>query len=179
MNRKVESISEETMKLAEILKSKDQVEQKLKYYKELLLNSQKIHESIQKRIKVGKIKSTAMVFGIIPVLKSTVLDNLDIARLEKELIEIEDVVFNQQQYYEAWMSRKRDNDLKVDEVTRECNQNFNEVLERAKKITSNPRLTNELANYKNDKNDQRIKTEFYLYLKQEINNFEVHSKSRR
>lgn len=175
----VKSISEESLKLAEILKSKDQTEQKLKHYKDLLLNSQKIHESIQKRIEAGKTSSKLWIFGILPVFKSSVLDDLDIAKLEKELIEIEDTVFNQQQYYEAWMSRKRDNDAKVDEITRECNQNFDEVLEKAKKITSNPRLVSELANYKNDNNDQRIKMEFYLFLKQEINNNEVYNKNRR
>jgi len=177
--KNVKSTSEESMKLAQILESKNQTEQKLKHYKDLLVNSQKIHESIQKRIEAGKTSSTSWIFGIIPVFKSSALDDLDIAKLEKELIEIEDTVFNQQQYYEAWMSRKRDNDAVVDEITRECNQNFDEVLEKAKKITSNPRLVSELANYKNDDNDQRIKMEFYLFLKQEINNNDVYNKNRR
>ena len=64
----------------------------------------------------------------------------------------------------------------MDSITRECNANFDFVLKEAKSITNNIRLINTIKDYKNSENNQQIKNEFYLYLKQEVNNSMVHRK---
>jgi len=174
MNNKVESTADESIELVALMATKPQTEQEIDYYENMLIVSEEIYESIQKRIKVGSIINRSLVLGFIPIKTKHVLDELDISKLKLELQEIKYTVFNQKQYYQSWLDRKKDYDLRMDSVYRECNQNFDEVLEKAKGVTTNPRLPQVIKDYKNPTNDQELKVQFYLYLKQEINNFEVH-----
>ena len=43
--------------------------------------------------------------------------------------------------------------------------------EKAKTINTNPILATAIFNYKNENNDQNLKNEFYLFLKQSVSNF--------
>ena len=173
---KIKSTSEESKRLYTLLSSKPQIDQKTEYYKGILLSKDKLHNAISKRIKLGYTKATYKILGIIPVTKQVLLDEADIARLEIELFAIEDDVYNKKQYLEHWLIRARDYDAEMDSITRECNANFDFVLKEAKSITNNIRLINTIKDYKNSENNQQTKNEFYLYLKQEVNNSMVHRK---
>lgn len=176
---KVKSTSQESMELAALLESKPQIDQKIKYYINILKSSEELYMAIQERMDVGYTIKKSLILGVIPINTKVVLDDLDMARLNMELQDIEDTVFNQKQYYENWLNRVKEYENKVDEITRDCNQNFDLVINEAKTITNNIRLIQTIIDYKNVGNDQNIKNEFFLYLKQEINNNQVYNSKRR
>jgi len=176
--QKVKSTADESKALYELLKTKPQIDQKLNYFKELLMSQDDLHQALQKRLKKGKVSSWSYLFGFIPIKTNKVLDELEKSRLRQELIHVQDTVFSNQQYYENWVASGKDYDFKMDEITRECNEEWDGLMVKAKEITSNDRLAKEISEYKNEKNDQRIKNEFYLFVKQEVNNNEVHRKRR-
>jgi hypothetical protein len=175
---KVKDTSEESKELASMMQAQPQVEQKTAYYKGILLANEELHTSIQERITKGYTVSKILILGFIPIKKKSILDSLDIARLKVELQEVENKSYAQKQYYEHWLGTAKSYEAKMDSVTRECNQEFDKVLEEAKNITRNLRLQEAIGNYKNDKKDQMLKNQYYLYLKQEINNSQVHGKKR-
>jgi hypothetical protein len=171
---KVQSTSEESKELASIALAFPQAKRKKAYYEGIMLANEELYNSIQKRIKKGGTITKAFIFGFIPVITKHKLDDTDISRLNVELQEIENKIYSQQQYYEHWLKAVKDYETRMDGVTRECNQQFDEVLKKAKEIKQNMRLQEGIANYKNEDNDQQLKNEYYLYLKQEVNNHEVH-----
>jgi len=172
--KKIDSTAEESKELAAIMQAQPQVEQKTKYFKNLLLAQDELHTAIQERINIGYTVSKAFVLGFIPIKIKTVLDTCGIARLKVELQEVENKAYSHQQYYEHWLKASKNYESKMDGITRECNQQFDFVLDKAKKINHNPRLDQVITNYVNKDNDQQLKNQYYLILKQEVNNFEVH-----
>ena len=98
--------------------------------------------------------------------------------------EVDNKVWNHKQMYENWLDRLKSFEFEMDEISRECSQHFDNILEKAREINGNLRLNDALRSYDNDpeegvknaKNDQQIKNEFYLYLKQEVNNSQVHKR---
>jgi len=174
--KRIESTKKESIALSALLGSKPQIDQKMKYYKGVLEANNSLYDSIQERIENGGTIKKNYLLGFIPVKTKYILDSLDIARLELELQEIEDKAFNLGQYYKGWMNRNNEYNKKVDEITRECNANFDAVLKEAKTITKNFRLQNTISEYKNESNDQDMKNGFYLTIKQEINNRDIHKK---
>jgi len=173
--KKIESTKEESIALSALLESKPQIDQKMKYYKGVLEANNSLYNTIQERIETGGTIKKSYILGFIPVKTKYILDSLDIARLEIELHEIEDKAFNLGQYYKGWINRNNEYNKKVDEITRECNANFDSVLKEAKTIT-HFRVQNTISEYKNENNDQDMKNGFYLTIKQEINNRDVHKK---
>lgn len=171
--KKVESTSEESIYLAELVKDKPQADHSVKYYKDLMEVNIEIHTEIQREIASKKVVSFHFVFGFIPVITIKRLSKLDVAMFKKRMVEIEDELFNQKQYYDNWLDRVKEHDEKMEEITNECNQNFDTVLEKAKEIKGNIRLIDTIRNYSNENNNQDIKNGFYMYLKQEINNNKV------
>lgn len=173
--KKVESLKDETLRLAEVLRAKPQAEQKIKYYTGLLITSEKIYEAIQKRIKKGKVNTINWVFGFIPVFSNRILDDMDIAKLEQEMLDIEDTVFNQKNYLEMWKNRKRDIDSDIEDVAIECEANFDKTLEEAQNL-SNPRLQDVLSKTDLSAMTSEEKLKLYVYIRQEVNNSKVYAK---
>jgi len=89
-----------------------------------------------------------------------------------ELINVKNSIFNKQKIYENYLGRKKKYEAWLDEMSREVNASWDGVLEEARKITGNIRLTNALKEF--DSTERALsmheKVEFYLYLKQEISN---------
>jgi len=174
-------LAEESKTIANLFRQKDEIFQKVKFYENTLLNLEKLFEAIQERIKKGGIIQTYKIFGFIPIVKKIKLDKTDIARLNIELFEIEDEVWQKKQYFEMWLKRKKEYEVKFDEITRECNQAYDALLKEATDVVApeNPRLALTLRDYKNPDNDQKLKNEFYLYMKQEVNNYYNYGKGKR
>lgn len=176
--KKSETTNDEVLQLAELIKIKPQAEQKVKYYKNLLQVCEEIYEKIQERIKARRKISIHFVLGFMPVITIQRLDGATIAFLKKKMIKIEDSVFTHKQYYENWLNRVREYDEKMEEITIECNANFDMVLEEAKKLTYNVRLQAAIQAYNNPNNNQEIKNQFFFYLKKEVLNSKVFNKKR-
>lgn len=167
--------AEESKQIANLLKQKPEIDSKLKYYTGVLKANEAVYNSIQDRLERGYTKETYRILGI-PVSKRIMLDELDRAELEKKMLEIDQQVFAQKQYYEMWLKRSKEYENKFDEITRECNENYDEIYEAAQKVAeSNIRLRTTINQYENPDNDQRIKNEFYLYIKQEVENARTYS----
>jgi hypothetical protein len=166
--RKFTSI-DETNQTISILQQKPEIDQKISYYKSVLKSTAELIESIGDRIKLGYTIEKYRILGI-SIVKRVILDTYDIATLEIEKLESEAKLFAQKNYFEMWLSRSRDYEVKFDEITRECNLNYDKMFEEAYSIKENIRLQTTMAKFSNPDNDQRIKNEFYLFLKQEVEN---------
>jgi hypothetical protein len=176
--KKVESTSDESKEFVALTNAQPQAEQKKKYYRDIMLACEELYNSVQDRLKKGHNISVSFLLGFIPVITLHRFGKLEKSRLKVELHDLENKIYVQQQYYETWHRTTKQYTDRIDEVTRECNQQFDNVLEAAKKIKSNPRLQQAIANYKNEDNDNTLKIEYYLYLKQEVNNNQVLGKKR-
>lgn len=173
MHKKTRSTSDESKELARLLQAQPQVKQKIEYYKGVLKANDKLHKALQKKQKRGYSLSLNLVLGIIPIIKLEFLGDVGKAELGVEIQNVENTVYNQQQYYEHWLQNSKEYSNRMDAITRECNQDFDDILNKAKQIKGNPRVVNGIANYKNPDNDQQLKNEYYLFLKQEVNNAQV------
>lgn len=168
--------NEEIEKLVSMIEGKAEAEHKVKYYKNLLLVSEEIYDKIQLRINAKRKVAIHFVLGFIPIITINRLDGMDVALLKRELIEIEDTVFTQKNYYENWLDRVREYNEKMEEITMECNANFDNVLEEAKQITYNIILQTAIQNYNNPTNDQEKKNIFFLTMQKHILNSKVYKK---
>ena len=168
----VRSIKDDVLRLSGIIEEKPQTDEQHRYYKQGLITLSEIHEAIQDKIDLGVECYESKILGIIPIKTVKVLDNLDIARLKMDLLDNNRNVFNYKQYFEQWNRRKKEDDIEIDKITRECNSELDNLLKKAEN-TSNPRLMQGIADYKNPENDQMRKNLFYLFVKMEVNNAEV------
>ncbi len=172
---------QETEKLVELLKQKPEIDEKINYYKGVLKATDTQVKSIQKRIDRGYTTETFKLLGI-PVVKKVVLDEYSIAKLEIEKLDAESKIFYQQQYFENWLSRSRDYEAKMSEIKVDCNANFDKVMEEAAEVAkTNIRLQTTMNEYpkKNpDHKDERVKIEYYLYCKKEVENNKQYGKPR-
>jgi len=178
MSKKYTSI-QETEKLVELLKQKPEIDEKINYYKGVLRATDVQVKSIQKRIDRGYTTETFKLLGI-PVVKKVVLDEYSIAKLEIEKLDAESKIFYQQQYFENWLSRSRDYEAKIAEIKVDMNANFDKIMEEAAEVAkSNIRLNTTMAEYpkKNpDHKDERVKIQYFLYMKKEVENNKQYGK---
>lgn len=169
---------QETEQLVELLKQKPEIDGKIKYYKGVLLSIDKKIQSIDKRIKKGYKRETYKIF-FIPILKNVVLDSYDIASLEYEKLNLEAELFYKQQLFESWLKRSKDYENKVAEITADCNQNYEKVYEEAVELAKkNPRLAQVMGGQDKDIKDQKLKNEFYLYIKKEVENSKQYAEKK-
>ena len=162
-----------------MMQAQPQAEQKKAYYEGVMTANAELHSQLQKRAKRSFTTSISLILGFIPIITLQRLGGGDKARLKVEIQELENVVYTQQQYYEHWLKQAKAYESKMDEVTRDCNQNFDSALKKAKELKHNPRLQEAIANYVNEDNNQQLKNEYFLYLNQAINNAEVHKGNRK
>ena len=171
--QKLTETQEESFEFARIIAAKPQIDHRVKFYKESLLTYESLYDGLSKEIENKKKSKWNFILGFIPVRVSTSLTAADIARHKLEALDIEDTIYNHKQYYENWLDRRREYEEKMDKVTRECNSNFDALFKKSQKI-NNPRLKQALEAYKNDpkKDELETKNTFYLFMKQEISNFQ-------
>ena len=111
----------ENTKLSALIASNANNEHNLSYYRNHLITNGNIYEAIQTRIKTGFIKTKVLVLGFIPIVTKQLLDNLDVQRLELEMIEIDHVVYNYKKHVEMWSDIQKREAMELDEATRENN----------------------------------------------------------
>jgi hypothetical protein len=165
---------EEIAKDRRLLEAKPEIDRKLAFYKGTMLAIEKMFNSIEERIKRGYITETSTFLGIFKVKTKKFLDEYDLGKLEVEKYELEAEVFAKTSFYEQWLKRSKDYEVRFEEITLECNEHFDETLLKAKDIALNfaqIRLGQTIERYeKEDKHDQKTKNEFYLYLRKEVTN---------
>jgi hypothetical protein len=142
-----------------------ETKEKVYFYSEVI-EAEKIliseYEKRQSSLFVSKIKKAK--------------DRVEIIRLKNGLIQKERV-------YNSYLDRKDKYESWLDEMAIEVENNFEETINRAKEIPYgvNPRLGDGIKKFESlmDKNTLQDKVEFYLFLKQEILNYENFAKRKR
>lgn len=101
-------------------------------------------------------------------------DRVEIIRLKNGLIQKERV-------YKSYLERKDKYETWLDEMAIEVENNLQDTINRAKEITTNPRLNDGIAKFESlmETNTLQDKVEFYLFLKQEILNNEKFAKKKK
>ena len=101
-------------------------------------------------------------------------DRVEIIRLKNGLIQKERV-------YKSYLERKDKYENWLDEMSIEVENNLEEVINRAKEISTNIRLHDGIKKFESlmDVNTLQDKVEFYLFLKQEILNNEKFGKKKK
>ncbi len=161
---------EETVQMVELLKQKPEIDQKIKYYKEVIKATDNLINSIDERVSKGFTVESFRFIGV-NVNKRVLLDSYDAAKLVIEKQEAENKLYTQKNYFESWLKRSAEYDKKYSEIIADCDANFDAIMAEAEIISQqNIRLANVMKAYSNPDNNQKLKTEYYLYCKQEVQN---------
>lgn len=145
---------QEANEIAGILQLKPEIDLRLNYYKGVLETTANHISAIDERIA-----------------QNHKYDDYEITKLKREKLDAELELHAQKKYYEQWLERSVEYKTKYEEITAECNANFDYFYEEAKKLQeTNLRLRSVFGNYKTDNTDQALKNEFYLYIRQEVQN---------
>ena len=101
-------------------------------------------------------------------------DRVEIIRLKNGLIQKERV-------YKSYLERKDKYENWLDEMAIEVENGFVDTINRAKEISTNIRLIDGIKKFESlmDENSLQDKVEFYLFLKQEILNYEKFAKKHK
>jgi hypothetical protein len=101
-------------------------------------------------------------------------DRVEIIRLKNGLIQKEKI-------YASYLERKNKYEKWLDEMSIEVENNLQDIMNRAKEITTNLRLIDGIKKFESlmDSNTLQDKVEFYLFLKQEIINFDKFGKKKK
>lgn len=161
---------EETKETSLLLEQKPEIDNKTSFYKESLLALDGVMKAIDKRIETGYTIEKFKFLGI-AIVKRVILDDYDKSKLilEKKRAELD--LFEKKRYFEHWMERSVAYDKKFAQLKMECEANFDNIINYAEQARNyNIRLNDVMNAYKNDNDDIKIKVEYYLYLKQEVEN---------
>jgi len=122
--------------------------------------------------------------NLIKVLENSIKEKstseLEKARYTIEVIEKKNSLVAKTKVFENYLKRKQDYEKFLDDMSREVDENFEQVIEKASEITYNIRLQTNLKSYfekvenKVDTHSMKERVEFYMYVKQEILNSEKH-----
>ena len=146
MNKKFTTI-QETEQLVELLKQKPEIDEKIKYFKGVLVATDTQIKAIELRIERGYTTESLSVL-FIGITKKVILDEYSIAKLEIEKLDAESKLFYQQQYFENWLARSRDYEVKVTEIDKDCEDNFDKLMLEAIDVAkSNIRLQSVMNTY--------------------------------
>jgi hypothetical protein len=101
-------------------------------------------------------------------------DRVEIIRLKNGLIQKERI-------YKSYLDRKDKYEKWLDEMAIEVENNFQDIINSAKEISTNIRLHDGIKKFESlaDKNTLQDRVEFYLFLKQEILNHEKFGKKKK
>lgn len=151
---------EKISKLQEVRKILPETIEKTEYYKDVLVSeSELLNLLISRQNK-----------WYIPKLKKV--------RESIEILSIKNSLSSKKKIYESYLARKKSYELFIDEMTKEVNENFEDVINEARNIKTNVRLIHTLKKWDEDenKNDIQNKIDFYMYLKTEIRNKKKYQK---
>lgn len=167
---------EDREEIIKILEQKPEIDKKVKYYKETMLGIDGVMSAIDERIARGYTTEKFKFLGI-PVEKRVYLDEYDKSKLilEKKRAELD--LWEKKRYFDMWLQRSKDYDKKFAELKAECEANYDSIYAQAEEARkTNLRLNDVMSAYKNENNDIKIKVEYYLYLRQEVENAIKHGK---
>lgn len=167
---------EETIQTAKLLEQKAEIDAKIKYFKGVLKATGSLINAIDNRIK----RYSDSISDSTPE-KCSMFDEYDIAKLELEKLEVESKLYFQTNYYQDWLQRKKEYDVKYAEVLKDCELNYDSILKGCMEIRkTNPILNDTMNRYEasEKKDDIKIKSEYYLYLKQNVQNHVKFSKKK-
>lgn len=168
---KKHTLLQDTLHTIEILKDKPNIDQKVSYYKSIVKLTDKLIHSITDKIKSGGYHESIRLFGFIPVVKKIKYTPYEITKLEIERVETEAQLDAQKNYFEMWLTRSAEYEKKFDEVSRDCNNNWDSIMIMAEEVKkTNFRLSQVMEKYSNPDNDVKMKVEYYLYVKKEVEN---------
>lgn len=171
-NRDIEEIDKDVR----LLKQKPEIDRKLAFYKGTMFAIQDMYNKIEERINTGFLVEKSMVLGFIPIKTKKYLDGYGLGKLKLEKHELEAEVFAKQGFYEQWIKRSQEYEARFEEVSLECNENFDTMLEKAKEVAAKNqlRLAQTIKRYEDDAKEeqpsQKTKNEFYLYMRREVTN---------
>ena len=165
--------------LGALLRQKPEIDFRINYYKGVLQSIDSTMKAIDKRLKKGITKEVYWFMFIIPLFRKIVLDDYDKAKLTHERLELDSELYMKKEYYERWLQRSHQYEVEFEKRLNECNEFYDFVHAEAEKAAKdNIRLAMYMGKYKNDDNDTKLKVEYYLYLKQEVQNWYDFSKKK-
>ena len=141
-----------------------ETKEKVLFYKEIIESEKELIDALEKR------KNSLFVSKITK------------AKEKAEVIRLKNAILQKQKVFESYVKRKNEYEKWLDEMALEVNTKFDEVMEEAKQIpyTSNPRLQDGIKKFEEleETNTLQERVEFYLFLKNEVNNYKKFSKRK-
>lgn len=161
---------EEREEIVQKLGQKPEIDKNISFYKESMLSLDSIINAIGDRVKRGYTTESFRFLGL-PITKKIHLDSYDLGKLVLERQRAEFDLFQKKRYFEMWMDRRKEYDAKFAELKADCDSRYDEIYSQAQEVMkTNLRLSDVMNSYKNENNDIKIKVEFFLYIKQEVEN---------
>lgn len=152
---------------SELISSRTEIENILNFHKDTLAVTEKMFDAIEEKLN-RKAWIEALIVGFIPVFTLKRLSNYDKAKLETERLELKMKLQTQKNHFENAMLRKSQYDSTSDRLMNECKTDFDSVFEKVKNLIKQypkSKMAITVGMYSNPSNDDKMKMEFYLYLK--------------
>jgi|694.fasta_scaffold00340_48 hypothetical protein len=148
----------------EVGKLLPETKEKVEYYKEIIKAEAELIDSYEKRQSKWWISS------------------VNKAKEKSEIIKLRNSIIQKKKVFESYLKRKNQYEKWLDEMAIEVNDKFDNVIAIAKEIpfSSNPRLHDGIAKWEelSEQNSLQDKVEMYLFMKNEIKNYEKFNKKR-
>jgi len=156
MNQRKQN-QKDAQELAIDLKQKEEIDQKVDYYKSILKAYEHLSDAIQKKIdELEPLEDANSLY--------------EKSKLIIEKLESNNIIFEKKKFFEMWMKRSVEYDRKFALITKEYNDNFEALKVEAERLApTNLRLSQALEMFNKEENlDQKGRNEFYLLLKYEV-----------
>lgn len=140
-----------------------EIEQKIEYYKSIVKAFDDLSGYYNQKIEAMSL------------IENPTVDNLiELAKIKIEKLNLDSSVYEKKKFFEHWLKRKAEYDKKFELLTKECNENFEQVEYKAKKISeTNVKFKSFIDKFAQEQNvTQKLKNEYYLMLKYEITRLE-------
>lgn len=139
------------------LQQKTEIDQKLDYYKSILKAYEELSSSIEEKIICLNEKGDSD-------------SKYQKSKLIIEKLESDNSLFEKKKFFEMWLKRSNEYDERFALITKECNDMFDSVYEKAKELSlKNLKLKSFVDKFEKEENpDQKLKNEFYLLIKYEV-----------
>jgi hypothetical protein len=142
-----------------------EIEQKIEHYKTILKAYGELVNAID-----GKIEKLSLSIGDNPPAIVNADVNYEISKLTIEKLDAENTILDKKKFFEMWLKRSAEYEKKFATITKECEENFEQVESEAKEIAKgNIKLQSYMGKYEAEENKtQKLKNEYYLLLKYEV-----------
>ena len=111
------------------------------------------------------------------------VSSINKAKEKTEIIRLKNSVIQKSKVYDSYLERKNRYEKWLDEMALEVSDKFDETMDEAKQIPYgvNPRLQDGIKKFESlmDTNTLQDKVEFYLFLKNEILNYNSFNKGKK